>query len=200
MHLGAALPVMHCPVRQPEPGMHRLLPDRIARRREGGDIERADRNPAHRRIAVALPVQVAAAIRAEIEPDVGAAIGPALVDLPFALDPHLPLQPGGAEMEGCAGAALARLAVTEVDALRLARGDDFERPAMAHSNSFHWHSPGRRLPSIVPHSTAFACAASKAGKRAGSPRAMPHSVATPSTRAWRRAAASRAALPASSSW
>ena len=38
------------------------------------------------------------------------------------------------------------------------------------------------------------CAASSAGSRAGSPRAMPHSVATPSTRTWRRAAASRVAF------
>ena len=36
-------------------------------------------------------------------------------------------------------------------------------------------------------------------EREGSPRAMPHSVATPSTRAWRRAAARRAASPAASS-
>src|SRR6266513_232792 len=72
MHVVAALPVMHCPVRQAEPGMHRLLPDRIARRREGGDIERADRNPAHHRVAVAFPVQVAAAILAEIKGGAGA--------------------------------------------------------------------------------------------------------------------------------
>ena len=51
----------------------------------------------------------------------------------------------------------------------------------------------------APNSAVCACAASSAGKRSGSPRAMPHSVATPSTRTWRRAAARRAALPAMSS-
>jgi hypothetical protein len=50
-----------------------------------------------------------------------------------------------------------------------------------------------------PSSAVCVCAASSAGKRSGSPRAMPHSVATPSTRTWLRAAARRAVLPAMSS-
>ena len=48
--------------------------------------------------------------------------------------------------------------------------------------------------------TARTCEASSEGSRAGSPRAMPHSVATPATLAWRRAAASRAISPPASSW
>src|SRR5258705_4602722 len=128
---------MHCPVRQAEPGMHRLLPDRIARRREGGDIERADRDPTHRRVAVAFPVQVAAAIRAEIKADPIAAVGAALVDLALAFEPHLLFRVARAEMEGGAGAPPARLAMAEIDALRLARRDYFERSAMAFGRPFH---------------------------------------------------------------
>src|SRR5436190_366238 len=93
--------------RQAEPGVHVFLEDRRSRRRQARRIEGAAGNPAAQRVAVAFPIQVAAAILAEIEPDVGAAIGAALKDLVFALDPHLGLQPGGAEMEGRAGAALA---------------------------------------------------------------------------------------------
>jgi hypothetical protein len=56
----------------------------------------------------------------------------------------------------------------------------------------------RRVFSHTASSAARACAASRAGSRAGSPRAMPHSVPMPSIRAWRRAAARRAASPAAS--
>ena len=53
----------------------------------------------------------------------------------------------------------------------------------------------RDYPDLPPSSAVCACA----GKRSGSPRAIPHSVATPSTRTWLWAAARRAALPAMSS-
>ena len=46
---------------------------------------------------------------------------------------------------------------------------------------------------------ARTCAARSEGSRAGSPRAIPHSVAMPPTQPWRRAAASRAASPCGSS-
>src|SRR5260370_29912980 len=110
--------------RQAEPFVHVFLEDRRGRRRQIRVHEGAAGNPAPERVAVAFPVQAAAAIWAESEPDVGAAIGPALKDLVFALDPYLGLQPGGAKMEGGAGAALTCLAVTEINPLRLARGDD----------------------------------------------------------------------------
>jgi hypothetical protein len=61
---------------QAEPGMHRFLPDRVARRRKGARVEGADRNTANRRIAVALPVQGRAADRAEMKADEVAAIVP----------------------------------------------------------------------------------------------------------------------------
>jgi hypothetical protein len=47
---------------------------------------------------------------------------------------------------------------------------------------------------------ARTCAASSDASRAGSPRAMPHSVAMPPTLVWCRAAASRATSPSGSSW
>src|SRR5579862_8875199 len=108
--------------RQAQPRVHVFFENRGGRRRQIRADKGPARDPAPRRVAVAFPIEVAAAIRAEIEPDVGAAVGPALEDFVFALDPHLCPWPGGAEMEGRAGAALARLAVTEIDPLRLARG------------------------------------------------------------------------------
>src|SRR5260370_31095746 len=103
--------------------MHRLFPDRIARRRERHDIERADRDAADRRVAVTLPLQIAAAIRAEIKADPIAAVGAALVDLALAFEPDLVLAIARAGMEGAAGAAPAGPAVTEIHPLRLTRGD-----------------------------------------------------------------------------
>src|SRR5207248_2377902 len=75
--------VIH-PRRQTQPAVHRLFPDRIARRRERRRVERADGDTADRRVAVAFPIQIAAAIGAEVEADAVAAIGAALVDLPLA--------------------------------------------------------------------------------------------------------------------
>src|SRR5215471_6929279 len=117
--------------RQAEPGMHRLFPDRVARRREGVDIEGADRDTADRWVAVALPIEIAAAIRAEMKADLVAAVGDAREDVALALEPDALLQIGRAEMEGSAGAPPAGLAVAEIDALRLAGRDNLEPTAMA---------------------------------------------------------------------
>src|SRR5258707_343234 len=96
-----------------------------------------DRNPAVCGVAVAFPVQVAAAIRAEIKADPIAAVRAALVDLALAFEPHLVFRVARAEMEGGAGAPPAGLAMAEIDALRLARGDNLERSAMAFGRPFH---------------------------------------------------------------
>jgi len=56
--------------------------------------------------------------------------------------------------------------------------------------------PARRLISPVG---GLRMRCEQRGETWGSPRAMPHSVAPPSTRTWRQAAAPRAALPAMSS-
>src|SRR5260370_7934799 len=95
--------------------MHRLFPDRIARRWERHDVECADRDAADGRVAVAFPVQIAAAIRAEIKADPIAAIGAALVDLALAFEPDLVLAIARAGMEGGAGAAPAGLAVAHIN-------------------------------------------------------------------------------------
>src|SRR5437763_6730661 len=96
----AALRVMWDSGRQAEPGMHRLFPNRVARRREGIHREGADRDAADGRVAVTLPVQVAAATRAEVKPDLIAVVGAAREDVALALEPDTLLQIGRAEMKG----------------------------------------------------------------------------------------------------
>ena len=97
--------------RQAEPRIHRLLPDRVAGRRKGRRVERTYSDPADRRIAVPFPIERAAAIRAEMKSNAIAAVGIALVNLPLTVEPHPLFWIARAEMEGRAGAALARLAV-----------------------------------------------------------------------------------------
>jgi hypothetical protein len=65
------------------------------------------------------------------------AVGVALVDLPLAVEPHLLFRIRRAEMEGGTCAALARLAVAQVDPFRITRGDDAKRATVALSGSFH---------------------------------------------------------------
>src|SRR5579862_6710172 len=89
----AALRMMLADRRKAEPGVHVLFEDRRGGRWQIRADESPARDPATERVAVALPIEVAAAIRAEIEPDVGAAIGTALEDLVVALDPHVCLGP-----------------------------------------------------------------------------------------------------------
>src|SRR5947207_1233983 len=140
---------------QAEPGMHRFFPDRVARRREGihrEGIHRegADRDAVDGRVAIALPVQVAAARRAEMKADLVAAVGAAREDFAFALEPHALLQIGRAEMKGGAGTPPAGLAMAEIDARGLACGDDLEPAAMALRLPFHVPSSLRRFRSLLP--------------------------------------------------
>src|SRR5262249_38774967 len=110
--------------------MHRFFPARRGRRREIGVGEAADRDAARRRAGTAFPEDAAAAIGAEMKADLGSAVGDPAVDLVLAFDPHLALQPAAAVMNDRTGAALAGLAVTDIDAVRLARGDRAQLPAM----------------------------------------------------------------------
>src|SRR5438477_10186788 len=135
---------------QAEPGMHRFFPDRVARRREGIHREGADRDAADGGVAIALPVQVAAAMRAEGKADLVAAVGAAREDFAFALEPHALLQIGRAEMKGGAGTPPAGLAMAEIDARGLAGGDDLEPAAMALRLPFHVPSSLRRFRSLLP--------------------------------------------------
>src|SRR5438876_4772431 len=128
-------------LRQAQPRVHRLLPHRKARRGKPGVGKRADGDPVIFRGAVALPVDVAAAVRTEMKADLEPAIGHARVDLVVALDPHLGLPPAAARMDDRAGAALASLAVADINPLRLARSDRLERAAMAFRHSFHADRP-----------------------------------------------------------
>src|SRR5713226_1043225 len=76
--------------------------------------------------------------------DLETAVGHAGVDLVFAFDPHLGLRPAAAIMDDRPGAPLAGLAMADVDARRLARGNHLELAAMALSRPFHVLLPGNR--------------------------------------------------------
>src|SRR5260370_16517007 len=89
-----------------------------------------------------------------MEADLEPAIGRPAIDLVFALDAHLALLPAAAVVNNRAGTTLTCFAVTDINALRLARGDHLERPAMALSRSFHQHSSGSRSCLILPPSHA----------------------------------------------
>src|SRR5438477_6394986 len=121
--------------------MHRLLPNRVAGRRESRDIESAHGHSADRRIAVALPIKRGAAIRAEMKSNPIAAVGVALIDLPLPIEPHLLFRKTCAEMESGTGAALAFLAVAQVHPIRIARGNYSKRAAVALPGSFHRSPP-----------------------------------------------------------
>src|ERR1700730_5246092 len=102
-------------LRQAQPRVHSLLPHRKGRRGKTGVGKRTDGDPVIFRGAVALPIDVAAAVRAEVKADLEPAIGHARVDLVLALDPYLGLQPAAARMDDHAGAARASLAVAHID-------------------------------------------------------------------------------------
>jgi hypothetical protein len=70
-----------------------------------------------------------------------AAVGIALVNLPLTVEPHLLFRKRRAEMEGRAGAALARLTVAKVHPIRFTRRDYSKRPAVALPGSFHRSPP-----------------------------------------------------------
>jgi hypothetical protein len=70
-----------------------------------------------------------------------ATVGVALVNLPLAVEPHVLSWIRRAEMECGAGAALARLAVAQVDPFRIACGDNAKRAAVALRGSFHRSPP-----------------------------------------------------------
>jgi len=66
-----------------------------------------------------------------------AAVGIALVNLPLTVKSHLLFRKRRAEMESRAGAALTRLAVAQVDPIRLSRGNYSKRAAVALPDPFH---------------------------------------------------------------
>src|SRR6516162_6217703 len=123
--------------RQPEPAVHRLFPARRGRRREIRVGKAADRDAAGRRAAITFPEDTAAAVRAEMKADLEPAVGDPAVGLVLAFDPHLALQPSAAVVNDGAGAALAGLAVTDIDAVRLSRRDRPQLSAMTFRDPLH---------------------------------------------------------------
>jgi hypothetical protein len=133
----SGLPVVIHLWRQSEPGMHRLLPDRVAGWRKGRWIKRANRDPTDGRVAISLPIQRGAATRAEMKSNAIAAVGVALVNLPLTMEPYLLFRITGTEMESGAGASLARLAVAQINPIGFTRGNYSKRAAVALPDPFH---------------------------------------------------------------
>ena len=114
---------VRCIRRESQPRVHRLLPAGGSRRRETRVGEAADRDAAGRRAAITFPEDAGAAISAEMKADLEPAVAFTSVDSVFAFDPHLAFQPAAAVMDDCTGAALARLAMTDIHAVGLPRRD-----------------------------------------------------------------------------
>src|SRR6516225_7385740 len=117
--------------------MHRLLVDRVSRGRKLRIRERAHRDSIFIRKSITLPINIAAAIRAEMKADLVAAVGIACVNLARALDSHLAFQVGSAGMHNRTCAALACRAMAHIDAIRFAGHDYSQRSTMAQCRSFH---------------------------------------------------------------
>jgi len=73
--------------------------------------------------------------------DLETAIGDAAVDLVLAFDPHLALRPAAAVMNDGARAALAGLAMADIDAVRLSRCDRSQLAAMTFRDPLHFVLP-----------------------------------------------------------
>ena len=84
-------------------------------------------------------------MKADLEP----AVGDPAVDLVLAFDPHLALQPSAAVMNDGAGAALAGLAMTDIDAVRLSRRDRPQLSAMTFRHPLHLVLPNVRFPILA---------------------------------------------------
>ena len=123
--------------RQSEPGIHRLFPDRIAGRREGRGVKRTHSYSADGRVAISLPIERAAAIWAEMKSNAITAVGVALVNLPFTVEPHPIFRITRTEMESGTSPTLARLAVAQIHPIRFTRGNYSKRAAMALPDPFH---------------------------------------------------------------
>ena len=124
--------------------MHRLIPNRVAGRWKGRRVKRNYRDPADRWVAVPLPINSAAAIRAEMKSNLVAAIGVALVDLPLAVEPHPLFGIGRTELESSASAALAHVAVAKINPITRSEPQ--------------WHCPTRSIglpPGYLSQSNRF---------------------------------------------
>src|SRR6516162_4310740 len=138
--------------RQPEPAVHRLFPARRGRRREIRVGKAADGDAASRRAAITFPEDTAAAVRAKMKADFEPALGDPAIGLVLAFDPHLALQPSAAVVNDRPGAALARLAMTDIDAVRLSRRDRPQLSAMTFRDPLHLVLPDvplRRFPILA---------------------------------------------------
>src|SRR4051812_14471447 len=135
------------------PGMPRLLPNRICRSGEGGIGKRSERNGDVVRPGIGARVHARTASRAEINADFAALLAVADVFLACSFRADLVLQEIYAYSERRTGAPLTFLAMTGGDNRWLARGFDAQRAAAAAGNSVHLDAlPRPRARSSYSHS------------------------------------------------
>jgi len=85
-----------------------------------------------------------------MEADLETAVGDPAIDLVLAFDPHLALKPAATVMNDGAGAALAGLAMTDIDAVRLSRCDCPQLSAVTFRDPLHFF-----LPNVPPRRFAI---------------------------------------------
>jgi hypothetical protein len=112
-----------------------------------------------------------------MKPDAVPGIGVALVFLTLAIQAHPVLQVGRAIVERRARAALARLAMTKIDALGFPLGNDAERPAMALPNPLYRGLLNIRM--TTPHYASHTFAAAGAALQMVTIRSCPRSKPLP---------------------
>src|SRR5262249_34655584 len=133
---------------------HQVLVNRVSR---GGELrvrERAHCDTVLSRESFALPINVAAAIRAEMKADLVAAVGITRINLARAPDSHFAFHVGSAGMHNRTCAPLACRAMAHIDAVRIARHDSPQRPTMAQCRSFHCLLPSN-ISCILPRASRF---------------------------------------------
>src|SRR5215472_4484396 len=120
-----------------EPVMLQVLPLGIGRQWEIGIGKAAHSDSTYSRIAVAFPINIAAAFRTEMKANSITAVAAPLINLTLAFEPDPLFQVSRAEVEGRASPALASFAVAQVHLFGIARGDRPQRSAMAFCGSLH---------------------------------------------------------------
>src|ERR1700758_2488252 len=123
--------------------MHHLFPYREGWRREAGIGKAAHCDPINACVLVALPKYVAAAVGAEMEPDLESTVRITLINLVVAYDPNLAFRISATGMDDGPGAPLTSPTMTHIHSFRLTRGDHPKRAAMALRRSLHRSLPSR---------------------------------------------------------
>src|SRR5262249_13601746 len=123
--------------RDSDPVVLRVLPLGIGRQWEIGIGKAAHSDSTYSQIAVAFPINIAAAFRTEMKANALTAVAVPLINLALAFELDPVFQVSRAEVEGSASSALASFAVAQVHLRGIAKGDRPQRSAMTFCRSLH---------------------------------------------------------------